>query len=135
LSARFSRELERRGVPRAEAARSADLVATALNNALTDERGRWLLGPHPEARNEYRLRAMVQGQLRTYVIDRLFRAHDKVEWVVDYKTSRHEGADAEAFLDRERDRYTPQLKVYGALRKGSRQGLYFPVLRGWRDVV
>jgi len=78
---------------------------------------------------------MVQGQLRTYIIDRLFRAHDKVEWVVDYKTSRHEGSDLEAFLDRERDRYTPQLKVYGALRKGSRQGLYFPVLRGWRDVV
>ena len=135
LSARFSRELERRGVPRAEASRSAEIVATALANALTDERGRWLLGPHLEARNEYRLRAMVQGQLRTYIIDRLFRAHDKVEWVVDYKTSRHEGSDLEAFLDRERDRYTPQLKVYGALRKGSRQGLYFPVLRGWRDVV
>jgi ATP-dependent exoDNAse (exonuclease V) beta subunit len=134
LSARFSRELERRGLPRAEASRSAELVATALANCLADERGRWLLGPHPEARNEYRLRAMVQGQLRTYIIDRLFRTHDKVEWVVDYKTSRHEGADVEAFLDRERDRYTPQLKIYGALRKGSRQGLYFPVLRGWRDV-
>ncbi len=135
LSARFSKDLERRGVPRAEAMRSADLVATALTNPLTDERGRWLLGPHLEARNEYRLRARVQGRLRTYIIDRLFRTHDKVEWVVDYKTSRHEGADVEAFLDRERDRYTPQLKVYGALRKGSRQGLYFPVLRGWRDVV
>ena len=135
LGARFLRELERRGLSRAEAMRSADLVATALGNCLTDERGRWLLGPHLEARNEYRLRAMAQGRLRTYIIDRLFRAHDQVEWVVDYKTSRHEGADVEAFLDRERDRYTPQLKVYGTLRKGSRQGLYFPVLRGWRDVV
>ena len=61
LSTRFSRELERRGLPSAEATRSADLVATALNNSLTDERGRWLLGPHLEARNEYRLRAMAQG--------------------------------------------------------------------------
>ncbi|HEX2199726.1 MAG TPA: UvrD-helicase domain-containing protein [Burkholderiales bacterium] len=135
LVPRFSRELERRGLPRAEALRSADLVAAALANALSDERGRWLLGPHLEARNEYRLRAMVQGQVRTYIIDRLFTAKDHVEWVVDYKTSRHEGTGLEAFLDRERDRYTPQLKLYGALRKGSRQGLYFPVLRGWREVV
>jgi len=135
LTARFSKELERRGLPRAEAMRSADLVATALANSLADERGRWLLGPHPEARTEYRLRALVQGQLRTYIIDRLFRAQDNVEWIVDYKTSRHEGADVDRFLDRERERYTPQLKLYGALRKGSRQGLYFPILRGWRDVV
>jgi ATP-dependent exoDNAse (exonuclease V) beta subunit len=135
LRPHFARELARRGIPLAEAARSADLVATALANSLADERGRWLLGPHLEARNEYRLRAIAQGQLRTYIIDRLFRAQDNVEWVVDYKTSRHEGAGLEAFLDRERDRYTPQLKIYGALRKGSRQGLYFPVLRGWRDVA
>ena len=135
LRARFSRELERRGVPPVEATRSADLVATALNNALADERGRWLLGPHLEARNEYRLRAIAQGQLHTYIIDRLFVTRDNVEWVVDYKTSRHEGADLEAFLDRERERYRSQLRTYGTLRKGSRQGLYFPILRGWRDVV
>ena len=34
LTARFSRELERRGVPRADAARSAELVATALSITL-----------------------------------------------------------------------------------------------------
>src|SRR5687768_15527802 len=135
LRPHFARELSRRGIPSADAARSADLVASAPANALSDERGRWLLGPHPEARNEYRLRAIAQGQLRTYIIDRLFRTQDDVEWIVDYKTSRHEGAGLEAFLDRERDRYAPQLKVYGALRQGSRQGLYFPLLRGWRDVV
>ncbi len=33
------------------------------SNALSDERGRWLLGPHPEARNEYRLRGLVQGRI------------------------------------------------------------------------
>jgi ATP-dependent helicase/nuclease subunit A len=134
LRPRFARELARRGLPSMESKRSADLVATALANALTDQRGRWLLGPHPEARNEYRLRAMVEGQLRTYVIDRLFRAQDNIEWIVDYKTSRHEGADIEAFLDRERERYAPQLQAYGAIRKASRQGLFFPLLRGWREL-
>ena len=134
LRKRFSTELARRGLPSSEAARSADLVATALTNAVTDQRGRWLLGPHPHARNEYRMRAAVQGEVRTYVIDRLFRDQGDIEWVVDYKTSRHEGADLEAFLDRERDRYSPQLKTYGELRAGSRQGLFFPLLRGWREL-
>ncbi len=134
LRPQFAKELARRGIPSAGAVRSADLVAAALANALTDERGRWLLGPHLEARNEYRLRAMVQGQLRTYIIDRLFRTQEGVEWVVDYKTSRHEGADVEAFLDRERTRYAPQLKAYAGLRSGSRQGLFFPLIRGWREL-
>jgi ATP-dependent exoDNAse (exonuclease V) beta subunit len=133
LGGLIRRDLQRRGVSTADVARSAEIVASALVNALADPRGRWLLGPHPEARNEYRLRGVVQGRIGTYVIDRLFRGADGVEWLVDYKTSRHEGADVEAFLDRERDRYTPQLKAYGALRVGSRQGLYFPLLRGWRE--
>jgi ATP-dependent exoDNAse (exonuclease V) beta subunit len=134
LKPRFQREVQRRGVASADARRVADIVASALTNALTDERGRWLLGPHPEARNEYRLREHTGSGMRTHVIDRLFRAKDEVEWVVDYKTSRHEGADIEAFLDRERERYAPQLKAYGELRKGSRQGLFFPLLRGWREL-
>jgi ATP-dependent exoDNAse (exonuclease V) beta subunit len=134
LRPRYARELARRGISAADSMRSADVVATALTNALTDERGRWLLGPHSEARNEYRLRAIADAQLRTYVIDRLFRTKDNVEWVVDYKTSRHEGADLEAFLNRELDRYASQLRAYGALRTEARQGLYFPLLRGWREV-
>ena len=134
LRPRFARELARRGLPSAEAALSAEVVASALTNAVSDERGRWILGPHPFARNEYRLRAFVAGELRSYVVDRLFRDQGNVEWVVDYKTSRHEGAGREAFLDRERDRYAAQLKAYGGLRTDARRGLFFPLLRGWREV-
>jgi hypothetical protein len=68
------------------------------------------------------------------VVDRLFRDSGNVEWVVDYKTSGHEGADPDAFLDRERDRYAAQLKAYGELRAQARRGLFFPLLRGWREV-
>jgi ATP-dependent helicase/nuclease subunit A len=130
----LSRELARRGVPSTDAARSAELVATALINSVTDERGRWLLGPSTNARDEYRIRGVIDGLPRTFVIDRLLRDKSNVEWIVDYKTSRHEGADVEAFLDRERDRYAPQLRAYGKLRKDSRQGLFFPLLRGWRQL-
>jgi ATP-dependent exoDNAse (exonuclease V) beta subunit len=134
LRPRFARELSRRGVPQADLRPAADRVAAALAATVSDERGRWILGPHLEARTEYRLRTMAQGQRRTYIIDRLFLTRDNVEWIVDYKTSRHEGTDLDAFLDRERDRYAPQLKAYGELRKGSRQGLFFPLLGGWRQL-
>ena len=52
----FARELERRGIQRSRSKDAAGLVADALKNSLEDERGRWLLGPHPEARSEHRLR-------------------------------------------------------------------------------
>ena len=128
----FGRELHRRGVAPAELEQSTELVATALKNTLSDERGRWVLGPHREARSEYRLRVRTNAGPRTYVMDRVFRDKDGTRWIVDYKTSRHEGTGVEKFLDRERERYTSQLESYGAALKESRQGLYFPLLRGWR---
>ena len=98
-----------------------------------DERGRWLLGPQEESRTEYRLRVRTEAGLKTYVVDRTFRAVDGTRWVIDYKTSRHEGSDVDAFLDRERERYREQLKVYGQALQSSSAGLYFPLLRGWRQ--
>ena len=98
-----------------------------------DERGRWLLGPQEESRTEYRLRVRTEAGLKTYVVDRTFRAVDGTRWVIDYKTSRHEGADVDAFLDRERARYAEQLKEYAEALQSSSAGLYFPLLRGWRQ--
>jgi len=55
--------------------------------------------------------------------------------VIDYKTSRHQGANVEAFLDRELERYAPQLTRYAKALGDQRMGLYFPLLHGWREVV
>jgi ATP-dependent exoDNAse (exonuclease V) beta subunit len=68
------------------------------------------------------------------VIDRTFVSADGRRWVVDYKTSRHEGTDIEAFLDREQERYKTQLERYAAHLPGEEKalGLYFPMLLGWR---
>jgi hypothetical protein len=59
-----------------------------------------------------------------------------VRWIIDYKTSRHEGTDVQAFLDREKSRYQPQMETYARLLAGEtrpiRLGLYFPLLSGWR---
>ncbi len=132
LKERFARELARRGLPAADLVVSAERVAGALLNTLSDARGRWVLSPHPEARSEYRMRVRTDAGTRLYVMDRVFTAGGQ-RWIVDYKTSRHEGADIEGFLDRELERYAPQLEAYAALLEGSMQGLYFPVLRGWRE--
>lgn len=134
LKKRFSDELRRRGVQASEAQRSAEFVATALKNSLADERGRWILSPHPEGRTEYRMRVRSEKGTRHYVMDRVFR-EEGVLWIVDYKTSSHEGSDVEAFLDRERDRYAVQLEAYSTILSNSRLGLYFPLLRGWRPWV
>src|SRR5205814_889717 len=75
----FGRELRRRGVRDKDARPAADLVRAALANALVDERGAWLLGPHPEARSEYRLRVRTPEGVRTYVLDRHFRTREG-EW-------------------------------------------------------
>ncbi len=127
LRSSFERDLYRRGVQ--SPGEAAGLVVTALKNSLADERGRWLLGPHPEARSEYRIRTAT-GR---YVIDRLIRAADGTRWIVDYKTSRQEGAGVERFLDQERERYRVQLARYAAALGEGRTALYFPLHRGWRE--
>jgi ATP-dependent exoDNAse (exonuclease V) beta subunit len=123
-----------RGVRDADLADAAERVLAALRNAVADERGRWLLGPHPHAATEHRITAVVDGAIRRLVIDRLFEDASGARWVVDYKTSSHEGAASEAFLDRERERYAAQLERYArAVGGGYRRGLYFPLLKGWRE--
>ncbi len=78
--------------------------------------------------------AVMDGAVRRLVVDRLFRDESGERWIVDYKTSSHEGADAESFLDRERERYAGQLARYARAVGGDhRLGLYFPLLEGWRE--
>jgi ATP-dependent exoDNAse (exonuclease V) beta subunit len=132
LKKSFVRDLQRRGVAPAQLERSAESVALALRNTLSDERGRWILGPHGLARSEYRMRVHAPEGRRTYVMDRVFRDRDGRLWVIDFKTSRHEGAEVEAFLDRERSRYAAQLDAYAAALGGASRGLYFPLHTGWR---
>jgi ATP-dependent exoDNAse (exonuclease V) beta subunit len=122
-------QLSARGVSGAELEAATERVLEALRNSVADQKGRWLLGPHAEAKSEYRVRT----RDRSYVIDRLLRDANGTRWVVDFKTSRHEGADIEGFLDREQERYATQLDAYAAALGGTSRGLYFPLQAGWRD--
>ncbi len=113
-------------------------ASRALIKCVADERGRWILGRQAQARSEWRLTGVNGGQLTSIVIDRSFVDAEGVRWIIDYKTSVHEGADVEAFLDNEHERYRGQLERYARmLRAGGEQrirlGLYFPLLGGWRE--
>ena len=132
----FRCELAAHGVEDGELAAAADRVARALVHSLDDARGRWLLGPQGEARSEYRLSTIVDGERRHLVIDRMFADAQGRRWIVDYKAGSHEGADIDAFLDRERLRHRAQLERYArALGEGrtASLGLYFPLAPGWRE--
>ena len=115
-------------------------VHQAVINTLQDERGRWVLShEHQSARNEFPLTAVFEGELRRMVIDRTFIDEQGVRWIVDYKTSAHEGGSLEAFLDQEVERYRSQLQGYARAFQGIedrevRTGLYFPLLQAWREV-
>jgi ATP-dependent helicase/nuclease subunit A len=135
LATAMRNELVHEGVAQSAVDDAVRNVQDALLNTLDDPRGRWILGPHPKAMSEYRLTAMVEGTPRTLIVDRYFEDAAGDTWIVDFKTSTHQGADLQRFLAEEERRYRAQLERYaGALRqRGARLGLYFPLLRGWRE--
>lgn len=131
-------ELLRMGVARGEEAKASARVIRALQNTFSSERGRWILHPHAEARSEWAIGGRIQDRLISGTVDRVFRDEQDRLWIIDFKTSEHEGGGLEAFLDEEQRRYRTQLDNYGTLlsrleRGPIRLGLYFPLLDGWRE--
>jgi hypothetical protein len=114
-------------------------LSTALKTLWEDERGRWILsGQHADAHCEWALSGMRKEGLDHIVMDRTFVDATGIRWIIDYKTGTHLGSDTEAFLDREQLRYRPQLERYANLMQQREQrpirlGLYFPMLREWRE--
>jgi len=120
-------ELELESDARSEVARR---VQRALETMQGDERGRWLVGGRGHA--ELSLTGIVDGELVTGVIDRV-RVDDDTHWIVDYKTSSHEGGDLDGFIGEQSRRYRDQLERYKTLYEAyagvqARCALYFPLL-------
>jgi ATP-dependent exoDNAse (exonuclease V) beta subunit len=115
-------------------------VREALRRTLADPRGRWLLSSaHAEARSEWRLTGMHAGRLVDVSIDRMLVDEHGQRWIVDFKTSTHEGGAKRDFIDSEAARYRPQLQRYGALaaqlgHEPVRLALYFPLLGVFREL-
>jgi ATP-dependent exoDNAse (exonuclease V) beta subunit len=136
---RVTRELAALGLTGDEVGAAVDQVLAAVAATLADPRGRWLFASgHGDARSEYALTGRLDEKVVHLVLDRTFVDSEGVRWIVDFKLSRHEGADATGFLDREQERYRAQLETYARVMKETetrpiRLGLYFPLVPGWRE--
>ena len=137
----YEYQLRRHGVPEADLQRAASVVVEALTKTVSNDRGRWIFAPeHGDSRSEWALTGIAGGRLTNVVIDRSFIDRNGTRWVIDFKTSRHEGGGLETFLEKEMDRYRAQLETYVALAKGMgtapvRAGLYFPLLDVFRELT
>jgi ATP-dependent helicase/nuclease subunit A len=139
----FVYELTELGVPERYRAEASERALNAVAATLNDDRGRWILGlntAHSEAHSELALSGVVDGEVRSIVIDRSF-VDAGIRWIIDFKTSTHEGGGLEEFLDSEVERYRGQLQRYAKLMRGYRPdqpvkaALYFPLLKAWREVL
>ena len=125
------------GVPPEDVSDVCDRVEDALRGILTDPKGRWSLFGDGHA--ELPVTGVWNGKVESIVIDRVRIDDDGAHWIVDYKTSTHEGGDLEGFLDQEAERYRPQLEKYAGLYKtltnaSVRIALYFPLLQEFREI-
>ena len=112
-------------------------VAAALDGVRKDAKGRWILAG--EGRAEFALTGLFEGAIESVVLDRVRIDEDENHWIIDYKTSTHEGGNLQGFLKAEVERYTPQLEKYAALYAAysgqrPRCALYFPLLQEFVEV-
>jgi len=135
----FAVELAEIGVPASMQEHALERVMTALRRTIVDARGRWLFDTgHRDAAAELALTGRSGAETVSVAVDRTFIDASGVRWIVDYKTSVHEGGGVDAFLDREQERYRPQLQRYAQLMRHLgpepiRLGLYFPMFSAWRE--
>lgn len=134
VTAEVLADLRGEGVPAQQRDHAAQRILRGLENTLNDPRGRWLLdNAHEDARSEYAIHAWVGDELRQSVVDRSFIDAQGQRWIVDFKTSSHEGGDLAGFVSQERERYRSQLEGYRKVMQALdprpiRCALYLPML-------
>jgi hypothetical protein len=125
------------GLPPASVQRLAPKVRTALESALRDAEGLWVLRAHDDAASEYALTSWTERR-SSVRLDRVFRAGTAplaagtdCLWIVDYKTTMHGSEGIDEFMGKERAKYVAQMEAYARIMKGAMQirvGLYYPML-------
>ena len=139
--ARWRRELTAQGIDGPYLDEALERTRRAMTTIAGSAQAARLLDPKAhEGRSELAVTAMIDGVAQSLRIDRTFVDEQGVRWIVDWKTSTHEGGDADAFLDNELERYRGQLERYGHAMKllepdrELKVGLYFPLLDAWRGL-
>ena len=84
-------------------------VSFSISTILSSKIGAWILSDHVFTSNEH---TIINAYGETLRIDRLFIDKGAL-WVVDYKSSYHDGGNLSAFIDNEVERYRMQVNNYG----------------------
>jgi ATP-dependent exoDNAse (exonuclease V) beta subunit len=131
------RWLQEMGVGDKMNASIGERVETALRSILSDDKGRWIVNGFGHA--EMGLSGVYDGRIEAVILDRVRIDDDGVHWIIDYKTSSHEGGNLAGFLQAETDRYKPQLRKYVSIYNAyagtdARCALYFPLLQTFLEV-
>ena len=147
---RIAAEVRALGLSPDEAGEIATRAMRHAIDASNDPNGEWILLPHPEAASEAQWTGVLDGQLRTVRVDRVFQAGaaprsdgDTHWWIVDYKTAHPEGLTPQATLPELRGLFAAQLEAYAeVLRmlhddgKPIRAAIYYPLMKtlDWWEV-
>jgi ATP-dependent helicase/nuclease subunit A len=140
-TARIEAVLRSDGLPPAAVKREAQRVLAAIETALRDPEGLWVLGAQRGAASEYAFTTW-EDRRKSFRLDRVFVAGvepliagSECLWIVDFKTPTHgRGVGVEEFLSGEREKYGPQMESYAKAITGMadgkevRVGLYYPSL-------
>ncbi|AOE50419.1 UvrD-helicase domain-containing protein [Kangiella sediminilitoris] len=134
FATRAYQQLKTSGYDESRAQYARERLTEGLLNVSEDDRARWILQPHREARCELALTGNIDGDYKTFVIDRTFVDEGGTRWIIDYKSGSHLGDNVENFIRSEVERYQPQLENYRELIKAVddrpvKTALYFPMLK------
>ncbi len=111
----FSNQLQQLGVASVDLVKAVELVIINLQQTLTDPQGIYLLSQHQDSASEVALERFEEGEFKSYIIDRSFIDEDGTRWIIDYKTSTHQGAGRDGFLSEQKRHYQEQLENYASL--------------------
>ncbi|WP_321531556.1 UvrD-helicase domain-containing protein [uncultured Desulfuromonas sp.] len=138
-TALICRQVRLLGLAERHLEQTVDRINLLIDAMLSSDRGRWILAPHQQGRNEYALSGELDGQLVSVIIDRTF-VEGTDRWVIDYKTSVPGALSMEQFYQRQAEMYAEQLERYARLigrldpEHRCRCALYFPACDGWYEL-
>ncbi|HSF77634.1 MAG TPA: PD-(D/E)XK nuclease family protein, partial [Steroidobacteraceae bacterium] len=135
----WRRDLARLGLPEQLWDRAVSRIGEAVSKLAASSLAARLLDPDAlEAASEFAITAWLDNEFTSIKVDRTFVDEAGTRWVVDWKTSVHEGGGLAQFLDQELERYGSQLERYSRVLKlydsrPQKIGLYFPMMDAWKQ--
>jgi ATP-dependent helicase/nuclease subunit A len=132
-------EVARLGLPEQLCHSATERIAHAISRIASSRLASRFLDPTArEAESELALTAWLDNEFTSIKVDRTFVDESGARWIIDWKTSAHEGGGLEQFLDQELERYAPQLERYARVMalfdsRPQKIGLYFPMMDAWKE--